>query len=104
MGVTSEFHIPRAALLFVGAFDHVNFNPRIICVGAPSGHARLPARNPRPWSVPRGEMEDISQWRMAERCEHEQILLKDTMPRWFQQYGVKQPSRERFEQAARQLR
>lgn len=100
--LTSDFHVPRAALLFVGAFEHRGFYPRIICIGARSEHPRRPARTPRPWETRSGG--DISSWHMAERCEHEQRLLNDTMPRWFASYGIAQPASARFAAAAAQLR
>jgi hypothetical protein len=99
--VTSEFHVPRAALLFEGVFRHFQFRPRLLCIGSASGHQVLPARTPRPWETE--SREDISEWRMSERCEHERLLLRSNMPRWFQREGMAVPPVDRFREAERQL-
>lgn len=100
--VTSDFHVPRAALLFEGALRHLGTSLRVVCVGSSSGHPRKPSRSPRPWK--RADFGgDISLWHLGERCEHEQLLLRHTMPRWFDSYGYSQPPPEVWERAARQL-
>jgi len=99
--VTSEFHIPRAALLFEGVFRHLQFRPELLCIGAASEHRVLPARNPRPWETK--AREDISQWTMSERCEHEKLLLRNNMAQWFEREGMTVPPAARFREAEIQL-
>lgn len=99
--VTSEFHIPRAALLFEGVFRHFQFRSRLLCIGAASGLAVLPARTPLPWEIE--PVEDISDWRMSERCEFEKLLLRDRMALWFEREGMAVPPAERFCDAETQL-
>jgi len=101
--LTSDFHMPRAALLFEGAFAHMKLDVHLLCLSAASGHPRLPPRQPRPWQEG-GPQCDISSWHMAERCEHEALLLRCTMPKWFRAKGFAMPSAERFAQAALQLK
>jgi len=102
--VTSEFHLPRAALLCEGVFAHEKVEVQILCMGSPSGHPRLHARTPRPWSALSSTREDISSWRMAERCEHEEILLDVRMRDWFRGYAIAVPPRDRFDAAKARLR
>lgn len=101
--VTSEFHLPRATLLFEGVFAHLGLaDLRLLGIGADGGHSRLPARVPSPMEKG-GPREDISKWRLSERCQHEHRLLSGTMQKWFQQAGIPCPSESRFQLAKQQL-
>jgi len=68
--ITSDFHMPRAALLFEFAFNQHDFSGDILCLAADSGLPHLPARVPRPWQCWSCN-DDISTWHFCERCEHE---------------------------------
>merc|ERR1712217_436956 len=66
--VTSDFHIPRAFLVFASVFRHVGLDVSILeAAGAPSGLEEGGKRQRRP--------KEISDWRYSERIQHEQSLM-----------------------------
>jgi len=100
--ITSDFHMPRAALLFETVFNHHDVTASIMCLAAESGQPHLPAREPRPWEYCPCD-EDISKWHFSERCEHELKILKDVALDLQVVHSIPGPSDDRLNLALQQL-
>lgn len=115
--LTSEFHLPRSALLFESALAHEGLALTLLCVAAPSGHPRLSPRTPRPWESSGLELsafnipqhlknggEDMNFWYFSERAEFELILLDNKFGPQLSALGIPLPSEGRVEEVRSRLR